>query len=62
MKPTNRYTRIIERLFLIDDWIALFLFADSAKGVVVSSEQHYRLVLPAELSPDDLVLYRARGL
>jgi hypothetical protein len=45
-----------------NDLIALFVFEDSSKGVVVSAEQHYRLVLPEELSPDDLVLYRSRGL
>jgi len=47
---------------LINDLIALFVFEDSAKGVVVSVEQHYRLVLPEELSSDDLALYRSRGL
>jgi hypothetical protein len=45
-----------------NDLIALFVFEDSANGVVVSAEQHYRLVLPEELSSDDLALYRSRGL
>lgn len=48
--------------FMEDDFIALFGFEDSAKGVVVSAEQHYRLVPPEELSSDDLALYRTRGL
>lgn len=45
-----------------NDWIALLVFEDSAQGGVVSAEQHYRLVMPEELSPDDLTLYRSRNL
>ena len=54
--------RPVAAQFMDNDLIALFVFEDSANGVVVSAEQHYRLVLPEELSPDDLVLYRSRGL
>ena len=54
--------RPVAAQFMGNDLIALFVFEDSAKGVVVSAEQHYRLVSPEELSPDDLALYRARGL
>ena len=54
--------RPVAAQFMDNDSIALFVFEDSANGVVVSAEQHYRLVLPEELSPDDLALYRSRGL
>lgn len=49
MNPTNRYTCIIERIFF-----------DSC--VVVSTEQHYRLVPAEEVSPEDLALYRGRSV
>ena len=48
--------------FMDNDLIALFVFEDGVKGVVVAAEQHYRLVLPEEFSPDDLLLYRSLGL
>jgi hypothetical protein len=53
--------RPVAAQFMDNDLIALFVFEDSAKGVAVSAEQHYRLVLPEDLSLDDLVLYRSRG-
>ncbi len=48
--------------FMDDDLIALFTFEDSAQGVVVSVEQHYRLVAPESLSADELAIYRTRSL
>lgn len=53
--------RPVAAQFMGSDLIALFAFEDSAKGVVVSTEQHYRLVPAEELSPEDLALYRTRS-
>ncbi len=54
--------RPVAAQFMENDLIALFAFEDSAKGVVVSAEQHYRLVPPEELSADDLALYQTRAV
>ncbi|NTU51860.1 MAG: hypothetical protein HGA94_05420, partial [Candidatus Aminicenantes bacterium] len=48
--------RPVAAQFMGNDLIALFAFEDSAKGVVVSAEQHYRLAPPEELSPEDIAL------
>jgi hypothetical protein len=46
--------------FVQDDTIALFAFEQSDEGIGVSSEKHYRLVAPEELSLEELVSYRSR--
>jgi hypothetical protein len=40
--------------------IALFEFEETRDSVAVSSEKHYRLVSPNEISDEDLRLYQSR--
>ncbi|HEV2167021.1 MAG TPA: endonuclease [Thermoplasmata archaeon] len=40
--------------------IAMFEFEHGRDGVSVASEQHYRLVRPNELTPEEIELYRSR--
>ena len=51
MTGKNRYAQI-----------ALFAFEEGAKRITVSSEKHYRLVPPEEMTSEDLDTYRARPL
>jgi len=44
--------------FMRNDLIALFDFVRNQDGVAISSERHYRLVAPEELSPEDLKAYQ----
>lgn len=44
--------------FLSDGVIVLFEFQDTADGVRVASEKHYRLVAPDQFSAEDLRQYR----
>lgn len=46
--------------FMENSLIALFAFEIGESGVVISSEKHYRLVSPEELTDEDLTLYRTR--
>lgn len=48
--------------FIGDDLIALFYFEQGEKGVTFSSERHYRLVRPEDVTPADLANYRGRPL
>ncbi len=48
--------------FMEDSLIALFAFEESEQGVAISSERHYRLVPPEEMTDADLESYRARPL
>jgi hypothetical protein len=48
--------------FMRDDLIALFAIEDSVDGIAVSSERHYRLVAPADLSSEELATYQLRPL
>jgi len=43
-----------------DNLIALFEFEQTIEGIKVSSEKHYRLVKPNELSPEELQSYSVR--
>ena len=52
--------RAIAAQFMEDNLIALFEFEQTNEGIKVSSEKHYRLVKPDELSPDELKSYSAR--
>ena len=52
--------RPIAAQFIDKNLIALFEFEQSKDGIRVTSEKHYRLVAPAELSPDELESYSAR--
>ena len=52
--------RPIAAQFMGDDLIAMFAFEEGKSGIVVSSEKHYRLVPPEEVTPADLDIYRER--
>ena len=52
--------RPVAAQFTRDDVIALFAFEKIEDEVKVSSERHYRLVDPSELTDEDLVSYRQR--
>jgi hypothetical protein len=43
-----------------DDVIALFEFEQNDHGVAISSEKHYKLVPPEELTEEDVKFYRGR--
>jgi hypothetical protein len=53
--------RPIGAQFMAADLIALFEFEKQETGLAISSEKHYRLVPPEELSPEDLAAYRLRS-
>lgn len=46
--------------FMTDNVIAMFAFEQTADGVRVSAEKHYRLVVPGEVSDADIAAYRQR--
>jgi hypothetical protein len=46
--------------FVSEDLIALFAFEQTSTGIGVSSERHYRLVAPENVTPADLQTYRSR--
>lgn len=46
--------------FMPDDVIALFAFEESASGVVVTAEKHYRLALADAVSTEELLAYQRR--
>ena len=46
--------------FVDDGSIALFSFEETVKGVSISSERHYRLVDPKNLTEDELTQYQKR--
>lgn len=52
--------RGIAAQFMEDNLIALFEFEQTKDEIKVSSEKHYRLVKPDELSPDELKSYSLR--
>ncbi len=52
--------RPIAAEFTANNVIALFEFELDADAVVLTSERHYRLVPPEEMSDADLQAYRAR--
>ncbi len=52
--------RAIAAQFMEDNLIALFEFERSKDGIKVTSEKHYRLVRPEELSPEELESYSIR--
>ncbi len=52
--------RAIAAQFMEDDLIALFEFEQTNEGIKVSSEKHYKLVKPSNLSPEELQSYSAR--
>ena len=52
--------RPVAAQFMQDDVIALFEFEQEGDSVVISSEKHYKLVPPDEVSDEDLQLYKRR--
>ncbi|MCI0553635.1 MAG: endonuclease [Anaerolineae bacterium] len=52
--------RLIAAQFIDKNLIALFEFEPSKDGIKVTSEKHYRLVKPDELSPEELKNYLVR--
>ncbi len=52
--------RAIAAQFMADNLIALFEFEQANEEIKVSSEKHYRLVRPDELSPEELQSYSVR--
>jgi hypothetical protein len=52
--------RTIAAQFMEDNLIALFEFEQTNEGIKVSSEKHYKLVTPNELSPEELQNYSVR--
>jgi len=52
--------RPIAAQFMDGDLIALFSFEESADGLRIRSEKHYRLVLPEDISSEDLEIYKMR--
>ncbi|EQD67735.1 endonuclease [mine drainage metagenome] len=46
--------------FMEDGVIAMFEFENGPEGVSIASEQHYRLVRPSELTPEELATYQQR--
>ena len=43
-----------------DDIIVMFEFEQTSRGIGISSERHYRLVPPEDVSEADLETYRHR--
>lgn len=56
----NLVCRPIGAQFMQGDLIALFEFEMSDAGVRITAEKHYRLVLPQELSKEELEMYKNR--
>jgi hypothetical protein len=54
--------RAVGAQFMPTQGIALFEFEASEQGIAVVQEKHYRLVMPDEVRPDDLALYKQRPL
>jgi hypothetical protein len=54
--------RSVAAQFMAEDLIVLFECEETDKGIRVSSERHYRLVQPDELSLEELESYRKRSL
>lgn len=57
-KFPNLICRAIAAQFLDSSTIALFEFEESTEGIRVTTERHYRLVLPTDLTSADMENYR----
>ena len=53
--------RAIAAQYMDENLIALFEFEQTNEGIKVSSEKHYRLVKPDELTTEELKSYFVRG-
>lgn len=54
--------RPIAAQIMEDNLLALFSFEMNEKGVVICDEKHYRLVLPEQMTEEDLTNYRKKIL
>ena len=54
--------RPIAAQFMADRVIALFEFEKSQSGIAISSEKHYKLVQPEELTTEELQSYGRRPM
>ncbi len=52
--------RPVAAQFMAEGVIALFEFESGENGVTISSERHYKLVSPKEVTDTDLQSYRSR--
>ncbi len=52
--------RPIAAQFIEDDLLSLFSFEIGEQGVTISDEKHYRLVLPDQMTEEDLANYQKR--
>jgi len=59
-KFPNLICKLVAAQFMADDLIALFAFENSATGVALESERHFRLVPPDQLSESELASYAQR--
>jgi SAM-dependent methyltransferase len=59
-KFSSLICRPLAAQFMKDDLIALFEFEQGDKGVAITSEKHYKLVPPDDVSDGDLEAYRSR--
>jgi hypothetical protein len=59
-KFSNLICRPIGAQFMEGNLIALFEFESTTEGVKIAEEEHYRLVLPDELTPEVLRAYQER--
>ena len=53
--------RAVAAQYMDENLIAFFEFEQTTEGIRVSSEKHYRLVKPDELSPEEVQSYSVRG-
>jgi len=61
-KFPNLTCRSIAAQSLNNEVIAMFEFEQTRDGIAISSEKHYALVRPEELSPEELEAYQKRPL
>ncbi|WP_460972840.1 hypothetical protein [Spirosoma migulaei] len=61
-KFPNLICKPIAAQFMSDGGIAVFEFENTSDGVKISTEKHYRLVQPHELTTEELESYKARTL
>lgn len=59
-KFPNLICRPIAAQFMEDNLIALFSFEKTEHGIAIGDEKHYRLVLPEQLTDEELAAYRHR--
>ena len=61
IKFSGLICRAIAAQYIDERSIALFEFEQTTEGMRISSEKHYRLVQPDELSPEEVQNYYTRG-